>query len=555
MLLSLSIRNIALIEKLDIDFASGFGVLTGETGAGKSLLLDGLMFLTGNIKGGADVISQNAPEATIIAEFDISNYVHLHCKLTECGLEICDNLLIKRILNRTGRNRIFINDSPVTISTLKDICSYLIEINGQNNQRTLLDPSYHLFLLDSFAELGQQAAAVSKAYLDANNCKKEMEDLEEKAVSAEREKDYLAHVSKELEQLAVQEEEEQELTTKRASLSQQDKLVSTLQSALAELQTKHNILGNINSAERILTRNNQNMESSEFSEVLECLEKAGLELSQAVSLLAEKLNNIGTRRDKLEEVEERLFALRAAARKFNCSIAHLPSYQIEVQEKLCSLSNIVETIYNLQEQLSTLIDDYIAKAELLSQGRKKAASRLERLILDELLPLKLDKTRFEVRVERVEDHAMNKSGLDNVTFLLSTNPSQPLSPLIKIASGGELSRFMLGCRVVLSKIKSVPTIIFDEIDTGIGGAVADSVGKRLALLGKNMQVIAVTHQPQVAACGNYHLKIHKTHQEKTTDITVVLLEEEQRVEEIARMLAGEVITKQAMEAARSLLLG
>ncbi len=552
MLLNLSIRNIALIKKLDMDFTSGFGVLTGETGAGKSLLLDALMFLTGNIKGDRDIISQDAVDADVVAEF-YSHSQHLNMLLLEYGIPPSTHLLIKRTISQNGRNRIFINDSAITVTTLKEICSYLIEINGQNNHRTLLDPSYHLFLLDSFGELTEQKNIVDLAYQEVKSAHKELIDLEQQLMMSEREKDYLGHIIIELERLSPQPEEEHKLITQRILLTNQDKLIVMLNAVLAELQTKHSILSSINTAERILTRNNQNISVEEFTPVLESLEKARFEINEAILFLNTKLLAIDNDQNQLTEVEERLFTLRNAARKFNCTIIDLPSFLTKTQEKLLLLTNIQNTTLYTRQKLTQLTSQYSANAQELSSARIAAAKQLEKLVLSELTPLKLEKTQFKVQVEQVIDSTISRLGLDKVTFLLSTNPSQSLSPLIKIASGGELSRFMLACRVVLSKVKSVPTIIFDEIDTGIGGAVADSVGKRLALLGKNTQVIAITHQPQVAAQGSYHLKINKTHVHSHTNITVQLLKKEERLEEIARMLAGETITPQARKAAEALL--
>jgi len=552
MLLSLSIRNIVLIESLDIPFSNGLCVLTGETGAGKSILLDALSFALGD-RGGSRLLRHGATQGSVTAEFDPEGQQKILALLEEHAIEQTGYLYLKRVITADGKNKCFINDAPVSVNLLKQVGELLVEIHGQHEQRGLLESATHLAIIDSYGHLEPIAKEVQLHYKSWRNAADELANLCHLQAQAEREEDYLRHIYKELHELHPEIGEEEQLAAKRVLMMNKEKLTDTLKSALAELSDRHPVETALLSAQRILTRNSQLMAEGSFDPAIEALERAAIEVGEAVTHLEKLADSIGGD-DNLDAMEERLFALRAASRKFGRPVDELPSYLEEISGKLSLLDHQSTNIEALAKNVEKTREHYITKAKHLSEQRHKIALKLEKALLDELRPLKMDQMRFKAEISPSPEEQWSASGTDKVHFLASANPGSPLGPLAKIASGGELSRFMLAVKVVLSEINSVPVMIFDEIDTGIGGAVADSVGKRLEVLGQSLQVLVVTHQPQVAARGNFHLKVRKEVKAGNTTTTVNPLSDQERSEEIARMLSGAEITVEARAAAVKLMV-
>jgi len=551
MLTQLAIRNIVLIEQCDIVLAKGLCVLSGETGAGKSILLDALGLILG-MRSETRLIRNGKEQASVTATFDISENQPVTTALQELGLESSDELIIRRTLSSDGKTKCFINDSPVGVNALKTLSEYLVEINGQHDGRGLLDSSTHREFLDLYGAFGKLAEEIKKAYQEWKALQQQLEASLALMEQAEKEKDYLQHVQQELSKQNIAEHEESELAEKRTKMMQSEKLAANLDDALKELRLNKGVVGMLASAQRILARSHYAAEAS-FTLAIEALERAANEAEEAEQLLEKLLRTSAYDQNKLEQMEERLFAIRGLARKYHVTPDGLPALLQEVNAKLAALNNSRQINQDLETALEAAKIHYHTLARQMSQERQKAALYLEQTVAEELQKLKLSATIFQVQLETLPQTRWSEHGLDAVQFMAATNKGASLAPLNKIASGGELSRFMLAMKVALAKVKSTPTLIFDEIDTGTGGAVAEAIGKRLATLGERNQVLVVTHLPQVAACGNYHLHISKQEQNGETFTTVKALSEVERREEIARMLSGEVISEEARVAAVRML--
>jgi DNA repair protein RecN (Recombination protein N) len=551
MLTQLNIRNIVLIEKCDIVLSAGLCVLTGETGAGKSILLDALGLALG-VRAETRLIRHGKDQASISATFDISKNAAAKAVLDELGLEDSDELIIRRSITADSKTKCFINDVSVGVNALKSIGDTLIEVNGQHDGRGLLDPSTHRQMLDMYGELESNLETVAKAYAEWVQCREKLAAAQEAIAAAEREKDYLVHMQKELSELVPLAGEENELAEKRTLMMQSEKLAETLNDTLVELNSGKGVGGMLSAAQRILSRSALN-KSNDFNHAIEALERAANEAKEAETLLENLLRDSQYDQSKLEQIEERLFALRAAARKYNITCDELSNLLSEVNAKLSSLTTQEHELAKLQEAVNASQTKYQSDAAKLSKLRKKAAANLEKAVMDELESLRMGATKFTTEMEMLPEERWSASGFDSVQFLAATNKGSHLAPLHKIASGGELSRFMLAMKVALAKVKSTPSIIFDEIDTGTGGAVADAIGKRLARLGQTHQVLVVTHLPQVAALGSHHLLILKEEKSSSTFTQVQVLNDKGRQEELARMLAGAEVTSEARKAAEKLL--
>lgn len=549
MLTEITIRNIVLIEQSDISFEPGLCVLTGETGAGKSILLDALGLALG-ARAETRLIRRGKEQASVSAVFDISANPGAQAVLEELGLEQADELIIRRTLTPDGKTKCFVNDMAVGVAALKQLGERLVEVHGQHDGRGLLDPSTHREMLDLHGELGRDCAAVEAAYITWTTSRDRLEEAQKTIEAAEREKDYLLHMQKEMSDLAPKENEESELADKRTTMMQSEKLAETLNDALNELHNGKGVAGMLNSAQRILARSALH---NQFSAAIESLERASNEAQEAETAIEAVLRDSQYDPAQLERIEERLFTMRAVARKYNLQPEQLPGLLAEVNGKLSTLKNQEHQIGELQKAVSEAKAKYHTLAEKLSKQRQKAAKSLEKAVTDELDSLKMGATSFSVLQETLPEERWSASGIDGVQFQAATNRGTALAPLHKIASGGELSRFMLAMKVALAKVKSTPSIIFDEIDTGTGGAVADAIGKRLAKLGQTHQVLVVTHLPQVAAMGNQHLHILKEEKSGATFTKVSTLTDKGRKEELARMLAGAEVTSEARKAAEKLL--
>ena len=558
MLESLSINNIVLIDKLNIHLKNGLCVLTGETGSGKSILLDALGLAIG-YRSNSKLLRNGEDKGSVIAVFDIANNQNCKILLDELGIEYDNNIIIRRILYSDGRSKAFINDIQVTQSFLQNVGETLVEIHGQNEQIGLLNSSNHREILDQFGNLIDKRKQLSNIFEKMKNANNQLEDLLSKKDNIEKEKDYLKHIINEIEALNLHENEEQELAEKRILMMNKEKVLNVLNEVKDNLEGQYNIDKGISSAQHTLSRgirlgdnlleNNKNA----FEEIVENLEQASININEALSKIETIFDTLGFDNSTLESVEDRLFAIRGLARKLNIQPDLILNLKTELEEKLSNLENQEVVIGDLEKEVKELKNNFLANAKELSNLRKETAIKLQNELMAELKPLKMEKTVFNVEFKELDENNWNKYGIDSIRFLASTNPGTPMNELSKIASGGELSRFMLALKVVLSKVNSVPTMIFDEIDTGISGAVAEAVGERLKKLGQTLQVLVVTHHAQVASKGNYHLKVQKEQQNDKTNTNVIVLEGKDRINEIARMFSGEIITEDALKVAEKML--
>lgn len=553
MLTSLSIRNVVLIDKLDLDFKSGLSVLTGETGAGKSILLDSLGFVLGN-RGDAGLIRQGEDKLSVTATFDLpKKKQELENIFNEYELDFPeDELIIKRTLNRDGKGKIFVNDQTVSVKVLKEIGRCLVEVHGQFDNQGLLNPANHQSVLDSFGGYKKELEGVSKAYREYKAAQKERENAEAGINKAKSDEEDLRHWVAELERAGTYTGEEAELNGKRLEMMNAEKILESLNYAYGALSGNFDIISSIRQSVSAIEKANV-LVNGKYDNIVEMLSETLVNAEEAISEIEAASQNVSLNENELNSVEERLFSLRALARKHQCEVDELPQKLSEMQAALAQIEHGEDNLEKLKQAEQKAKAEYESKAQELSLKRQEAAKKLDSLVMKELPPLKMEKARFETKIEALPENSWNETGKDNVYFTVSTNPNSPQGPLNKIASGGELSRFMLALKVNLAKVSSVGTMIFDEVDAGVGGATAKAVGERLARLAEDVQVLVVTHSPQVAASGNHHFKVEKRTEKNVTTTTVKQLAFGERMEEIARMLAGEKVTEEARAAARVLL--
>ncbi|MCW9033962.1 MAG: DNA repair protein RecN [Rhodospirillales bacterium] len=555
MLASLSIRDVVLIDRLDLSFQAGLCVLTGETGAGKSILLDSLGLALG-MRAEARLVRAGKNKAVVTASFDLPLTHPASLLMEENGFDPTEGMVLKRILSADGRSRAFVNDQPASVGFLKKLGETLVEIHGQFETQGLLNASAHRSLLDAYGSTGPLFNIVSKSYREWQHTLSTRKAAESALVKAQEEEDYLRHVVAELNQLACRPGEEEELAKQRSMMMHGEKLIEATSSAASELTRNHGVEANLRSAIRHLERIADKADGK-FEEVIEALDRAAVETGEAMALLNRAIQEIDLNPRHLEEVEERLFALKAAARKHNITVEALPNFQKEIEQQLAAIENGGTNLKELRQKEDLAKADYVEAAEKLSISRQQAASRLDVAVSGELPPMKLDRATFKTTLTKTDENGWNETGWDQIAFQVSTNPGSPLGPISKIASGGELARFMLALKVILAESDPVPTLVFDEVDAGTGGAVAASVGERLSRLGQDVQVLVVTHSPQVAALGAHHWRISKAETPGGNGVvtSVHALEDGERLEEVARMLAGANVTDQARAAAQSLMEG
>ncbi|MEY3197427.1 MAG: repair protein RecN [Pseudomonadota bacterium] len=545
MLLSISIKNFILIDSINLEFDRGFYTITGETGAGKSILLDAILFVLGE-NFDLEIVKAGSEEASVTAEFSCP--IDIHQSLEEFGITLSDTIIIKRIQKIGGKKKILINDEQVTIKALREISANLIEMHGQHSHSELLEQSKHLRILDQFASLKEQSNIVNTKYNEWQKLERDIAELEKHRETIIREIDFLNFTVDELSKKVPEIGEEEKLANLRIDLqnaSKNQELLSNLESQIQE----YNITGKILNIERTIERGSKNTEK--FKEILEKLRDAYAYMDEAekeISSLSSSQENIN-----LDEVETRLFEIRGLARKYNVIPDELPKYLIKSQTELENLRNKVENADELKQQVISLKASYLDSAKLLSSERKIAAKTLEEKIGEELTPLKMKGCVWQIEFSEKSENEYGANGIDNVRFIASTNPGMAAAPIDKIASGGELARLMLAVKVVLFDKFTKPTIIFDEIDTGIGGSVADAIGARLSYLGKASQVLAITHQPQVVAKSDHNILVTKHTDGHTTSSSAKILSREEKKSEIARMLSGQKITEGAMAAAQELM--
>jgi DNA repair protein RecN (Recombination protein N) len=559
MLTALSIRDVVLIERLDLVVGAGLTVLTGETGAGKSILLDSLGLALG-ARGDVGLIRAGAEQASVAACFAPPTGHPATALLAEQGLQQGDEIVLRRVLGRDGRSRGFVNDQPVGIALLRRAGALLVEVQGQHEQIGLADPATHATLLDAFGVASALRQAASDTWRDWRSVLARLAQARAALEAAERDREWLQHTLDELARLAPQEDEEERLAAERRRLQQGERRAEAIAAALAELTPRDRRSPGPAAVLRAAGRALQRLIVPDMNEVdslagpaMAALERAEEALAEAETLLTRLASDAEADPRRLEQAEERLFALRAVARKHAVAVPELPSLLAKFSTRLSVLESGAAEVVALEQAEAAARAAYIRTTTALSGARRAAAARLDRAVARELPPLRLEKARFHVEMHAAPEQDWGERGTDSVRFLIATNQGQELAPLARIASGGELSRLMLALKVVLHSGSPVPTLVFDEVDSGIGGAAAAAVGERLARVAGRVQVLVVTHSPQVAARGAVHLRVAKATSRGRTATLVDLLDPASRREEIARMLAGETITPAARAAADELL--
>ena len=559
MLTSLSIRDVVLIERLDLNFEAGLTVLTGETGAGKSILLDSLGLALG-ARSEAGLVRAGCAQASVAALFSPPTDHPALMLLAEQGIASDGDIVLRRVVTRDGRSRAFANDQPVGAALLKRVGALLVEVQGQGDQMGLADPTGHAALLDAYGVAAALREAAASHYRDWRQAAGALKSAEAAIAAAKRDEEWLRHATDELGTLAPLPGEEERMATERQRLQQDERRAEAIASALSELTPRDRRSAGpaaaLRAASRALMRLAPGGEPDTVnpaSPAMAALERAEEALAEAETLLARLADAAHADPRLLEAAEERLFALRGAARKHNVLVGDLPEHLASLRARLAALDSGTAEIGTLTTRMLAARALYVTACESLSAARRTAAQRLEAAIAIELPPLKLDRARFVAEVAQVPEAGWSAAGADAVRFLISTNPGQTPGPLAKIASGGELSRLMLALKVVLAGGSVVPTLVFDEVDSGIGGATAAAVGERLARVADRVQVLLVTHSPQVAARGTQHLRVAKSVGNLFAETRVEPLEGPARREEIARMLAGETVTEAARAAADSLM--
>ncbi|KXV17057.1 DNA recombination protein RecN [Acetobacter malorum] len=567
MLTNLSIRDVVLIEALDLSLHAGFTALTGETGAGKSILLDSLGLALGE-RANAGLVRAGAQEARVTASFDIPQTHTAYDLLKEQGIpaEAGEPLMLRRIVSKEGRSRAWINDQPVGITLMRRVAVSLVEIQGQHEQMGLADSSTHRGLLDAYGVSSSLLKDVARAFDTWQTLSRDLEAARKSLHDAAREEEWLRHTVEELSTLNPQTGEEEQLAVQRHSLQQSERRGEAIAAALSELTPRDRrnsgpaaaLRGASRALQRLLPaptaeKNVIDPLETRTNEALNALESAENALAEAENLLSRLADDSEANPRLLEEIEERLFALRAAARKHDVTVDDLPTFLANLSARLTALETGATQLDALEQAVKEARAQYEEAATRLSAAREKAARKMEQAVTKELKPIKLDKARFFAQIQPLTPENWSRQGMEQVMFLIAANPGQPPGPLAKVASGGELSRLMLALKLVLAGQSGIGTLVFDEIDAGVGGATAAAIGERLHRLARTVQVLAVTHSPQVAASADAHLRIGKIVRDGQTATHAAPLSHAERQEEIARMLAGDVITDAARAAAASLL--
>ncbi len=551
MLRRLSIRNFVLIRSLDIDLGTGLAVFTGETGAGKSILLDALGLALGE-RSASGVVARGSDRASVVAAFDISRSDPVRALLAEHDLDENGELLLRRVIGADGRSRGFVNDTPTGITLLRRIGGSLVEIDGQSEPGGLLDPAGHLAMLDDFAGHGPKRDKLATAYATWRDALSAQNEAEAAYRESRHEEDYLRHAVAELEALAPKPGEEERRAAERKRLLNGQKLAEALDAASADLAADGGVGMRIRSARRAIERAVP-LADGALDALLSTLDRAAIEAEEAETALEAAMRALDTDPGRLEAAEERLFALRGAARKYQTAPGSLAPLLEQLRGDLDLIAGGGERLAVLKQATDTAHQAFQDTALALSRARRRAALALDDAVAKELGPLRLGRARFSTALDARGDGAATRTGIDRCRFMLATDLAADPAPLAKIASGGERARLLLALRVCLARAAGLSTLVFDEVDRGIGGAVADAVGVRLARLARDVQVLVVTHSPQVAARGDHHYRVTRSEGKDGATAQVALLTDDQRREEIARMLSGARVTEEARAAAHSLM--
>jgi DNA repair protein RecN (Recombination protein N) len=550
MLVQLSIRDIVLIEKLDIEFGRGLTVLTGETGAGKSILLDALSLALG-VRGAGRLVRHGAEQGQVSAVFDLATDHPAFDILRENAIDADGELILRRVQTADGKTRGFVNDQPVASGLLAALGATLIEIHGQHDDRALVAPSAHRVLLDAFAGLQDEVADLATQYRTWRSALIEAEELRRQIAAGKAEAEYLRAAVEELRLLAPQPGEEVALAEKRQAMMRAEKIAGDVNEAYDTVAGSTSPIPTLGALVRRLERK-RDQAGDLLDPAIAALDRSLAALQEASGALEAAMRLADYDPKELERTEERLFALRAAARKHNVQVDALADLAARMAADLDTAEAGEDRLAAIDARAEAARLIFDEKAKAISAARRKAAARLEKAVGKELPALKLERAAFMVEFGETEP---GEAGVDRIEFWVRTNPGAPPGPLMKIASGGELSRFLLALKVALADRGSAPTLIFDEVDTAVGGAVADAIGQRLARLAGKVQVLSVTHAPQVAARADAHVLVQKGTRAKRAVTEVEALDNPRRREEIARMLAGSVVTDEARAAAERLILG
>ncbi len=550
MLARLSIRDIVLIERLDIDFGSGLAALTGETGAGKSILLDAFALALG-ARGEAALVREGAEQGQVIATFEIAKDHPGRRILAENDLGTEDDVIVRRVQFADGRTRAFVNDQPVSVQILRALGVALVEIHGQHDDRAFVEASTHRALIDAFGGIEGKAAEVRRLWNERREREAAVAAHRAEVERARREAEWLRHAVDELGKLAPEAGEETSLADRRAAMMQAEKAAEDLRVTQEAVSGPQSAVPPLATALRRLERRAAQAPAL-IQPVVKAIDAALNALDEARTHLEHALRVAHYDPHELERIEERLFALRAAGRKYNAPVDNLAALKSRYAGDLALIDAGAERLAAMESEAKATTARYREAAQVLSANRRRTAQKIDKAVNAELKPLKLERAQFSTQIDSDDE---GPEGLDRIEFWVRTNPGTRPGPLMKVASGGELARFLLALKVVLADRGSAPTLVFDEIDTGVGGATADAIGVRLARLSSGVQVIAVTHAPQVAARADRHYLITKDALAKGKRVAtrVVELEAERRREEIARMLAGAEITAEARAAAERLI--
>ncbi|MDP3405607.1 MAG: DNA repair protein RecN [Brevundimonas sp.] len=565
MLTSLSIRDVVLVDVLDLEVGAGLTVLTGETGAGKSIILDALGLALGG-RGEAGLVRAGAKQAVATAVFTAPDDADLIALIEEKGFDVTpgEDLILRRVVSADGRSRAYVNDQPAGVAALREIGARLVEVHGQHETVGLLDWKTHRGLLDAYGGLAPQLGGVAAAAERLKAAEARLEALRAAAADAAARAEEITLNLADLDALDPREDEETELAGERAVLGAAEKAVADLADARTNLggdKLSQKLSAALRAVEHARQRATQaGVEADHpvlvrLTAAAEAIDRTMVEAAEAIAEVDAAANAFDFEPGRLDKAEERLFALRATARKLNTTVHALPALRISLREQLRLIEDGAEAMTNAGREAAVAREAYDVAASLLSSGREAAADRLSRAVMEELGPLKLDRARFRVALEPVAEGRRGPLGVETARFEIATNAGTPFGPLDAIASGGELARFALAMKAALAgrADQRQPVMIFDEVDQGVGGAVAEAVGQRLKRLSTGAQVLVVTHSPQVAARGHAHWKVRKADANGATTTTVDTLDDEARREEIARMLAGATITDEARAAARALI--
>lgn len=555
MLIQLSIRDIVLIERLDLAFETGLSVLTGETGAGKSILLDSLSLALGG-RGDGGLVRHGEDKGQVTAVFDVGLDHSARKLLRENGIDDEGDLIFRRQQSSDGRTKAYVNDQPVSVQLMRQAGQMLVEIHGQHDDRALVDTNAHRTLLDAFAGISEDVQGVAALYRQWRDSERTLKKHREKVEVAAREADYLRSSVEELEKLSPRDGEEDELADRRQKMMKAERIAGDIAEASEFLNGNASPVPHIASLVRRLERKSHEAPGL-LEDTVALLDAALDQLSSAQMEVEAALRKTEYDPKELERVEERLFALRAASRKYSVPVTELPALAVRMINDLADLDAGEERLSKLEAEVGVAKANYDAAARSLSEKRHHAGDALAQAVMAELPALKLERARFMVEITTDAEEA-TAEGIDVVEFHVQTNPGTRPGSIMKVASGGELSRFLLALKVALADRGSAPTLVFDEIDTGVGGAVADAIGQRLKRLSERVQVLSVTHAPQVAARAATHLLISKGPSGEGSDkiaTRVATMAQKDRTEEIARMLAGASVTEEARAAAARLLAG